>query len=210
MPIDPNLNPAADPESGAALGGHGAGCGCPVCSGQVRVVEPVSSGDGPTVSYLNADERAGANINGKESFTIDRAGLQMTGFVPETMQPQPGWGGTAGQAFTVTYAFRATAPSRMPSDTDGFQRFNSAQIIQAEQAMLAWSDVANITFVRVGSGTDGEGAYSDGAAILLGNYASGESGSAAFANYPGSTASFSSAGDVWVNITAGSNSFPTA
>ena len=76
--------------------------------------------DGVGQSYLNADERAGANINGKESFTIDRAGLQLTGFVPETMQPQPGWGGTAGQSFTVTYAFRATAPTRMPSDTDGF------------------------------------------------------------------------------------------
>src|SRR3954465_14990663 len=126
--------------------------------------------DGVGLSYLNADERAGANVNGKESFTIDRAGLQLTGFDAQTMQPSPGWGGTAGQSFTVTYAFRANAPSRMPSDTDGFQRFNSAQIIQAEQAMLAWSDVANITFVRVGSGTDGEGAYSDGAAILLGNY----------------------------------------
>src|SRR5678816_2675995 len=104
--------------------------------------------DGAGLSYLNGDERAGANINGKESFTIDRAGLQLTGFDPETLQPAPGWGGTAGQAFTVTYAFRANAPARMPSDTDGFQRFNGAQIIQAEQALLAWSDVANITFVR--------------------------------------------------------------
>ena len=125
--------------------------------------------DGVGLSYLNADERLGANVNGKESFTIDRAGLQLTGFNATTMLPEPGWGGTAGQAFTVTYAFRANAPTRMPSDTDGFQRFNAAQIIQAEQALLAWSDVANITFVRVGSGTEGEGAYSDNASILFGD-----------------------------------------
>src|SRR5689334_14271242 len=95
------------------------------------------------LSYLNADERAGASVNGKESFTIDRAGLQLTGFDAATLQPAPGWGGVAGQAFTVTYAFRATAPSSMPSDTAGFQRFNATQIYQAEQALLAWSDVAN-------------------------------------------------------------------
>jgi len=160
-------------------------------------------------SYLNADQRAGTVVNGKESFTIDRAGLQLTGFDANTMAPAPGWGGVAGRAFTVTYAFRATAPVDMPSDTEGFQRFNAQQIYQAEQAMTAWSDVANITFRRIGVGTDGEGAYSDNAAILFGNYTSGESGSAAFANYPGSTSATSSAGDVWVNITSGTNSLPS-
>ncbi len=173
----------------------------------VQLTTVIDDGVGP--SYLNADERAGANVNGKDSFTIDRAGLQLTGFDAATMQPSPGWGGTAGQAFTVTYAFRASAPSRMPSDTDGFQRFNATQIYQAEQALLAWSDVANITFQRMGNGQEGETAYSDQAAILFGNYSSGETGSAAFANYPGSTSPFSSSGDVWVNITAGSNAFPS-
>src|SRR3982751_2467 len=114
MPIETTVT-ALEIDSGAsALGGHGAGCGCPVCSGQGRVVEAASTGDGQIQSYLNADERAGANVNGKESFTIDRAGLQLTGFDAQTMQPSPGWGGTAGQSFTVTYAFRANAPSRMP------------------------------------------------------------------------------------------------
>ncbi|WP_293677519.1 M10 family metallopeptidase C-terminal domain-containing protein [uncultured Phenylobacterium sp.] len=184
-------------------------CACAVCRGQVTVIEDGGIPDA-TASYLNAAERLGASVNGKQSFTIDRAGLQMTGFDPDTMEPAPGWGGIAGQAFTVTYAFRANAPQTMPSDTEGFQRFNAAQIVQAEQALLAWSDVANITFVRVGSGSTSEFAYSDQAAILFGNYSSGEGGSAAFANYPGSTAAFSSAGDVWVNITAGSNAIPSA
>ena len=161
-------------------------------------------------AYLNADQRDGAVVDGKVSYTIDRAALQLTGYDPYTMEPAPGWGGVAGQAYTVTYAFRSTAPSSMPSDTSGFQRFNAAQIHQAEQALTAWSDVANITFVRVGSGDSGEAAYSNNATILFGDYSSGEEGSAAFAMYPGNTSAGSSAGDVWVNITSGSNSYPAA
>jgi serralysin len=30
----------------------------------------------------------------------------------------------------------------MPDDTGGFSRFNEAQILQAELALTAWSDVA--------------------------------------------------------------------
>ncbi len=192
MPLDPS--PRSTDDAAPDLRGH------------AEATTVIDNGVG--LAYLNADERSGGSINGKESFTIDRAGLQLTGFNADTMAPDAGWGGIAGQPFTVTYGFRATEPSRMPSDTAGFQQFNSAQIAQAEQALVAWSDVANIRFVRVGSGTDGDAAYTDDATILYGNYSTGESGSAAFANYPGSTASFSSAGDVWVNITAGSNAFP--
>jgi serralysin len=164
--------------------------------------------DGAIQSYLNADARAGATVNGKESFTIDRAGLQLTGFDAQTMAPAAGWGGVAGRAFTVTYAFRASEPTSMPGDTAGFQRFNAQQIYQAEQALQSWSDVANITFRRVTDvGANGE--YSNDASILFGNYSSGESGSAAFANFPGSTSAASQAGDVWVNITAGTNSLPS-
>ena len=32
-----------------------------------------------------------------------------------------------GMPATVTYAFRANAPTTMPDDTSGFSRFNSAQ-----------------------------------------------------------------------------------
>jgi serralysin len=166
--------------------------------------------DGNPLAYLNADERAAASYDGKPSYTIDRAGLQLTGFDAATMQPDPGWGGVAGQSFTVTYAFRADAPTVMPSDTAGFQRFNAQQITQTEQALLSWSDVANIHFVRVGSGTSGDIAYSNNASILYGDYTTGESGSSAFTYYPGSTASSSQAGDVWVNVTSGSNSYPDA
>jgi len=97
----------------------------------------------------------------------------------------------------------------MPEETAGFSRFNAAQIAQAELALQAWADVANIRFVRVGSGSYGEAAYSDQASILFGNYASGQEGAAAFANYPGNPAYGSASGDVWVNITANSNAQPS-
>lgn len=206
----------ADPVSTGGLNsrpftgdGEEARCQCPLCCGAVNI--RADDAGGVAQGYLNADDRAVSTVNGKASFSIDRAGLQLTGFNPDTMAPAPGWGGVAGAPFTVTYGFRATAPLRMPSDTEGFQRFNTAQILQAEQALQAWADVANIRFVRVGSGssTDGDTAYTDQATILFSNYSSGESGSAAFAYYPGNVNFSSSAGDVWVNIGAGSNAFPT-
>ncbi|WP_421936996.1 M57 family metalloprotease [Phenylobacterium sp.] len=185
-----------------AFAADGAGCACPLCAGLADVVETGAPIFG---SYLNADERAGTTVNGKPSFSIERAGLQMTGFDPVTMQPYPGWGGVAGQAYTVTYAFRASEPTQMPSDTTGFQRFNSAQITATELAMQGWSDAANIRFQRVGVGDTGEEAYSNAAQILLANYTAGAKGSSAFAFYPGRS---ETSGDVWVNLTVGSNAFP--
>ncbi|MBS0361833.1 MAG: M10 family metallopeptidase C-terminal domain-containing protein, partial [Proteobacteria bacterium] len=159
-------------------------------------------GSGGPAFFLNADARAGALVNGKPSDTIDQAASQI-------VRGAPGWSAELGQAFTVTYAFRATAPATMPDDTAGFTQFNQAQIDQTLQALQAWSDVANIKFVRVGSGDLGAQAYSDSATILFGNYASGEAGAAAFGNFPGSTSVFSDAGDVWINSTLSYNQAPT-
>lgn len=158
------------------------------------------SGETPSQGYLNGDARGGM-VGSKESYTIAEAANQL-------IRGEPGWSNALGVSATVTYAFRANAPSSMPDDTGGFSRFNTAQITQAELALSAWSDVARITFVRVGTGTSGEGAYSDQATILLGNYSTGENGASAFGYYPGSTAASSAAGDVWVNITASSNATP--
>jgi serralysin len=152
--------------------------------------------------FLNADARAGATDNGKPSLTIDQAASQI-------VRGEPGWSAALGQPFTVTFAFRADAPATMPNDTGGFQPFNTAQIDQALLALQAWSDVANIKFVRVGSGDSGPGAYSDNATILFGDYTTGEAGAAAFGNFPGDTSFASSAGDVWVNSTLSYNASPT-
>jgi hypothetical protein len=95
----------------------------------------------------------------------------------------------------------------MPNGTEGFSRFTEAQIAAAELVLRLWSDVANITFVRVGQGAVGEAAYTDQASILFGNYSSGVEGASAFAYLPspGAIAPSHLAGDVWVNISLSSN-----
>ncbi|CAN7218657.1 M10 family metallopeptidase C-terminal domain-containing protein [Caulobacter sp. LjRoot300] len=159
------------------------------------------SGETPAPqAFLNAEQRGDIAPNGKPSLTIEEAGFHLIG-------GEPGWSGALGQGYTVTYGFRSTAPADMPDDTGGFSRFNAAQIAQAERALLAWSDVANITFTRVGSGT-GAQAYSNSASILFANYATGAEGAAAFANYPGNPDFTSNSGDVWVNSSLSYNSNP--
>ncbi|HEY9217605.1 MAG TPA: M10 family metallopeptidase C-terminal domain-containing protein [Phenylobacterium sp.] len=150
-------------------------------------------------AFMNADMRGGFDGD-KDSYTVSEAAWQI-------IRGEPGWG-VLGQSYTVSYGFRASAPSRMPDDTGGFSRFNSNQIAQAELAFAGWSDVAQITFVRQGAGVAGEGAYTDSATILLGNYSSGSDGASAFGYYPGDPRPSSSSGDVWVNSTFNSNLSP--
>jgi len=159
----------------------------------------VSGGETPN-AFVNADSRTGI-VAGKPSLTVPEAALQL-------LRSEPGWSNAFNVGATVSYAFRATAPTTMPSDTGGFSSFNAAQILQAEKALAAWSDVANVIFTRVGAGTS-EAAYSNNAAILFGNYSSGESGAAAFAYYPGNYAVSNRSGDVWVNSSLGYNASPT-
>jgi serralysin len=162
-----------------------------------------AGGDGFTPqAALNADERAGVAPNGKPSYTIDQAANQI-------IRGDPGWSAALGAPATVTYAYRASAPATMPDDAGGFTPFTAAQIDQAELALRAWSDVANIHFVRVGSGDTGPFAYSDNATILFGDYSTGVAGASAFGMFPGSTFASSAAGDVWVNSTYSYNQNPT-
>ncbi|OYU70460.1 MAG: serine 3-dehydrogenase [Alphaproteobacteria bacterium PA2] len=150
-------------------------------------------------SYLNADQRSGVVVNSKPSLTISQAASQLTG-------DHVGWNSDLGQGVTVTYAYRASAPSVLPGDVGGFSRFNAAQIAQAELALKAWSDVADIRFVRV---TGAPGPYSNSATILFGNYAYGAAGASAFAFLPGSSAFSAIEGDVWVNNSYSFNQAPT-
>lgn len=152
-------------------------------------------------AFVNADSRTGV-VAGKPSLTVPEAALQL-------LRSEPGWSNQFNVGATVTYGFRATAPTTMPGDSAGFSQFNAAQIVQTEKALQAWSDVANIRFVRVGQGTSGAEAYSDDAAMLFANYGSGESGAAAFAYYPGNASPSSRSGDVWVNSSLAYNNNPT-
>lgn len=152
--------------------------------------------DADAHGFLNADARDGV-VGGKTSLTVSEAADRL-------LRGEPGWSHALNTGATVTYAFRATAPTDMPNGVTGFTPFNAAQILQAEKALQSWSDVANIRFVRVA-----EGGYSNEASILFANYGSGESGAAAFAYYPGNTAHGSRSGDVWINASLSYNTNPT-
>ena len=153
-------------------------------------------------SHFPAAQERGGVVDGKTSYTVSQAALQL-------LRNEPGWFGQFGVAVTVTYAFRSSAPTTMPEDTTGFSRFTAAQILQAEKALQSWADVANITFVRAGSGTSGDGAYSNSAAILFSNYSGGQDDAAAFAYFPGSSRAQDEDGDVWVNNSLDYNARPT-
>ena len=157
--------------------------------------------DASPLAFQNADARGGT-VAGKESFTIAEAANRLVG-------GEPGWSNALGVGFTVTYGFRADAPMTMPDDATGFTRFNANQINTAELALKGWSDAANISFVRVGSGAAGEAAYSNSASILFSNYSGGVEGASAFSFFPGRTAYNDQSGDVWVNSTLSYNVNPT-
>jgi Ca2+-binding RTX toxin-like protein len=141
--------------------------------------------------------------NGKTQFSWDEAAIQIS-------RTGASWGSTFNAPVTVTYSFRSTVPAVMPDDTGGFTRFSSLQIAATEAALQAWAAVANINFVRVGSGLSGEGAYSNNASMVFANYATGADGAAAFAYLPttGNTAASSVQGDVWINSTLSYNINP--
>ncbi|MBX9615686.1 MAG: M10 family metallopeptidase C-terminal domain-containing protein, partial [Caulobacteraceae bacterium] len=167
-------------------------CGC--CGGFHAVYE---SGQQSPFATLNADDRGGTGPNGKDSFTTAEAAAQLG-------RTNATWGTGLGQAASVTFAFRSSAPETLPTDTSGFQRFTDLQIGVTLQALQAWSDVANVTFNRV---NDGDG-FSNAATMLFSNYSSGQTGSAAFAYMPGSVGSMSNAGDVWINSGLAYNANP--
>ncbi|MBP2160297.1 MULTISPECIES: M10 family metallopeptidase C-terminal domain-containing protein [Asticcacaulis] len=150
-----------------------------------------------------AERGGGRYYGGKISYSVDDAAAQITRYG----YSQSGYGVT-GTPATVSYAFRASAPSSMPGDTGGFSVFNATQIAAAELALQSWSEVANLTFVRSGSGTSGAGAYSNSATLLFANYATGASSAAAFAYYPYDPSYGSFDSDVWINSTLSYNAAP--
>ncbi|WP_428151124.1 DUF4214 domain-containing protein [Brevundimonas sp.] len=143
-------------------------------------------------SFLNGDDRGVPVVGGaRPSFTVEQAAAQIT-------RPGLSWATGLGQPATVTFAFQSTALS-WASNAEGFTRFNEAQIAATLNAMTAWSDVANIVFSRVGTGSTGETAYSDNATMLLSNWTTGRDFSAGYAYYPGSRGVTSLSGDVRIN-----------
>lgn len=143
-------------------------------------------------------------LNGKPSLSISDAAARLT-------REDVSWASSVGGATSLTYSFRATAPSTMPNGTSDFLQFNAQQIRGAELAFQSWADVANIRFTRMGSGTSGAGAYSDSGTIRLASYGAGEEGTAAFAYLPSAIPNRSAGslqGDAWFDASLSYNANP--
>jgi serralysin len=175
----------------------------PVDQPNTALLSALDEGTGQPQGFLNAGARGGVGSNNKASLTVTEAA--------ERLAPDPGWSGAFGAGATVTYGFRSSAPADIPGDATDFSRFHEPQILQAELALAAWSDVANITFVRVGAGSSGAAAFTDTATLLFGNFFSGGGSSTGFAVLPGSPAdpaAASAQGDIWLRTTSGTNLNP--
>lgn len=150
------------------------------------------------------------------NFTATQAAQQIARTVLEQL---PGWVPSAGSPLTLTYAFRASAvPSDFPLPSDqmsGFTRSTSSEIAAANLALQLWSDVANIRLNRVGSGDSGEGAFTNNAELLLGNWTTGAATS--YASGWGTYSWFRTSGgvttrsaNVWIDGTEQANLNPSA
>lgn len=185
-----------------AVSSYGLCAGCGQFHGVASAPE-----DGSQGVIVNAGDRGGSGPNGKPSLLPADAGAQIT-------RGNLTWAAGLGQPTTVTYAFRGTAPTTMPEDTQGFSVFNAAQITATLAALQAWSDVSGLIFTRVQDGGSEYSAAND-ATILFGNYSSGSDGAAAFAYLPSTAGNNVIAresgrvqGDVWINSTLSYNATP--
>lgn len=148
-------------------------------------------------------------LNPTTSLTTAQAGAQIT-------RDNYDWNASLGTGLNLSWAFRSSAPAGgIDGGGTGFSQFNAAQIAATLNALQCWSDVANIHFTRVGTGTSGAGAYSDNATMLLGNYAAGGPANAAAYAYNPATkdAGVGTAndyeGDVWINTSYAYNTSNT-
>ncbi len=181
-------------------------CGCPLCSGAggFEAVETTAEGWG-----------AGT----KPSFGYDQAAQQLTRNVSPIYLPN------FPSSLSLTYAYRQTSDAPTPpvgttnwigglnSDMGGFQPFNGQQIQIMETMVQMVRDIANVTLMRVGSGTSGAEALSDNAQLLIGNYTTGAAtsyGGWGAYNFKVTNGVYARAGKVWVDGSETSINSPTA
>ncbi|MEY4254863.1 MAG: hypothetical protein RLZZ141_90 [Pseudomonadota bacterium] len=135
----------------------------------------------------------GLIVNGKVSKTASEAGDILTRSGYRWLDSSDG---KIDGVTNISFAFKSSATNTDPAS---FSRFTEAEINFTLAMLVSWSDVANVQFNRVGTGTVGNQAYSNNATILFSNYSAAD-GSAAYAYLPGSTNIASASGDVHVNI----------
>ena len=136
--------------------------------------------------------RAAALQNGKPVFTLEQIIQQLTASgtawngVGDNPVPRAGLG-------TITYAFFNSAFEVYSSEQSEFQPLSAAQRDAVRAAFAIWGDFVGVTFV------EGTPATAD---INIGNLDTQDDYYSAYANYPGFSPQ---AGDIWININAGSN-----
>jgi Peptidase M10 serralysin C terminal/FG-GAP-like repeat len=133
------------------------------------------------------------------NYTADQAAAQITRNIG-------GYQPALGTAISLTYAYRSTFTGTIPNGATGFTRYTGGEIGVSERAFQSWSDVANITFNRVGSGTTGDAAYSDTANLLLANFTGPQSvtdayGGFAYRQYSVTNGVYTRTGQVWLDGT---------
>jgi serralysin len=122
-------------------------------------------------TFSHQYDRGGAQINGKPSYTVDKAADYI-------LRDHAVWA-DANRSGTIelTYTFLTSKPANFDSSLGTFSAFSALQQSQAKLSMQSWADVAKVTFTQAASGGDGH--------LTFGNYTS-ENGGAAFAYLPGS------------------------
>lgn len=125
----------ADEINGGDSSVHSNGCSCMMCS---MVNRDNDSNDQDSQSSVQTFSTSDNNISSL-----------LLGF---------SWGGTVGQAVTVTYT-TSVATGDLPSESYGMTNgavFNSAQLQAFNESLAAFSNVANITFQEVASESDAD------------------------------------------------------
>ncbi len=147
----------------------------------------------------------------KPIFTYEQAAAQLIRNLEPSYLP------SGADGLTLTYAYRATAtiPQAPAGVTDwigglynsmgGFQPLNESQITVMERTLDMIEEIANVRFVRVGTGTSGPGAFSDSAELLIGTYTTGRAvglgGAADYAFAIDNTGKYYRAAKVWIDGT---------
>lgn len=122
-----------------------------------------------------------ATLGTKASFDSD--------MIAGILDTHASWSGTRGTGVTITYGFRDTYSG---TETN-FSHVGAVQQAAIKTVLQYYSEITGITFQQVNPG-----GYTDNATMLFSDYAAND-GAGAYAYYPGSTASTSVAGDVWLN-----------
>jgi serralysin len=170
---------------------------CVVCGALnghlTRVAAEAAHGSAQAGSNQNGDANYGvfstpSSTAQAEAIAAGKKSLSGQALIDQITRMDLEWADTGSKA--ITYAFAATGGAT-------FEQLNAAQIASVEKAMVAWSDVADISFERVGSGDSGAAAYSNNATILFNTMTSGPA--YAYGYFPGDRDVKSLAGDIYFN-----------